>query len=72
MKKNLEKEVIPEEGTFERYKYDIKKELMECAWKYTAEEADRVIEKDIDYVREGYENGEESGRIAVNIGYTCG
>lgn len=72
MEKNLKKEIIPEEGTFERYKYDIKKELMECAWKYSSEGADRVIERDIDYVREGYEKGEESSRIAVNIGYTCG
>lgn len=40
MEKNLEKEVVPEEETFERYKYDIKKELIECAWKYIAKEAD--------------------------------
>lgn len=34
MEKNLEKEAVPDEETFEKYKYDIKKELMECTWKY--------------------------------------
>lgn len=57
---------------FEQYKKDIKKYLMECAWKYEADEADRTINHYIKHVRRAFENGESPAGIGTDIGYTCG
>lgn len=57
---------------FEKYKQDIKKYLIECPWKYEADEADRTINHYIKYVREGFEKGESPESIGIDIGYTCG
>lgn len=70
MEKNYVRDLSDE--AFEQYKKDIKKYLMECAWKYSSEGADRVIEHDIKYVREGFEKGESPGNIGIDIGYCCG
>lgn len=57
---------------FEQYKKDIKKYLMECAWKYKADSADRTINHYIKYVREGFEKGVAPEDIGIDIGYCCG
>lgn len=73
-KNNLEKtsEELTQEEAFEKYKYDIKKYLMDCAWRYSAESAEWTINHYINNVKEAFEKGDSVEDIALDIGYTCG
>lgn len=73
-KNNLEKtsEKLTQEEAFEKYKHDIKKYLMECAWRYSAEDAEKTINFYINNVKEAFEKGDSVEDIALDIGYVCG
>lgn len=57
---------------FERYKYEIKKVLMESSYNYSKEIAERTIEIHIDYVKECFSKNESPDDVGIDIGYCCG
>ena len=65
-------EVVPEEGTFEKYQWDIKKYLVEDSWHYPKDVADTIVCREFYRIKEGFDNGESAESVAIDIGYCCG
>ena len=65
-------EVVPEEGTFEKYKLDVKKYLMEDSWHYSKDFADTIVGSELYRIKEGFDKGESIESVAADIGYFCG
>jgi len=80
MRKSLEDErflesesrIFDKSKTYEQYKSDIRRFLMLCSWKYSAEMAAEIVEMYENFVEEAYEKQEPVADIALAIGYGCG
>lgn len=65
-------EVVPEEGTFEKYKWDIRQYLAEDSWHYPKYLADTIVGSELYRIKEGFDKGESIESVAADIGYFCG
>lgn len=65
-------EVVPEEGTFERYKWDVRQYLVEDSWHYSKDFADTIVGSELYRIKEGFDKGESIESVAADIGYFCG
>ena len=65
-------EVVLEDGTFERYKFDIRQYLVEDSWHYSKDLADTIVASELYRIKEGFDEGESIESVAADIGYFCG
>lgn len=65
-------EVVPEEGTFESYKWDVRQYLVEDSWHYSKDLADVIVDSELYRIKEGFDEGESIESVAADIGYFCG
>lgn len=65
-------EVVPEEGTFERYKWDVRQYLVKDSWHYSKDFADTIVGGELYRIKEGFDKGESIESVAADIGYFCG
>lgn len=64
--------MIPDEGTFEKYQWDIKKYLVEDSWHYPEDVANIIVGRELYRIKEGFDKGESVESVAIDIGYCCG
>ena len=58
--------------SFEEYKRDILRYLTICAYRYTEECAQNLINRSRDFIKESYDNKEPVADVAIDVGYSCG
>ena len=68
----IECESFKEDSTFEEYKEDIIRYLTLSTWKYTEKQAMAIVEREMNYIEESFDNKESVADTAVEIGYACG
>lgn len=58
--------------TFEEYLVEVKKNLIQCSYHYSEDEAEDCIQKSMEMVKTLYEENESAEDCAIDIGYCCG